>query len=140
WPRRSASSCRSPTCRTWSSPAGWSRRPPRSPTPSWRTCATATPTRRSSARSRCTSGSVGCPPAARPVASGPSSPPPRRGGGEAVEVVTVPWPVAAGRLVPDILDGYVRAGATLGPATGSSPEPAYDELLRRHREEGLDFG
>lgn len=57
-----------------------------------------------------------------------------------VEVVIVPSPVAAGRLVADILEGYVRAGATLGLATGSSPEPAYDELVRRHREEGLDFG
>ncbi|AXK44887.1 glucosamine-6-phosphate deaminase [Brachybacterium saurashtrense] len=30
-------------------------------------------------------------------------------------------------------------GAVLGLATGSSPVPAYTELIRRHREEGLSF-
>ena len=30
-------------------------------------------------------------------------------------------------------------GAVLGLATGSSPVPAYAELIRRHREEGLSF-
>ncbi|MGO1257605.1 MAG: glucosamine-6-phosphate deaminase [Brachybacterium sp.] len=31
------------------------------------------------------------------------------------------------------------SGAVLGLATGSSPVPAYTELIRRHREEGLSF-
>ncbi|GAA4525074.1 glucosamine-6-phosphate deaminase [Brachybacterium paraconglomeratum] len=31
------------------------------------------------------------------------------------------------------------SGAVLGLATGSSPVPAYAELIRRHREEGLSF-
>lgn len=56
-----------------------------------------------------------------------------------MEVVIVPTPEATGRLVADVVEGYVRAGGTLGLATGSSPEPAYDELVRRHRETGLDF-
>ncbi|MFC7376796.1 glucosamine-6-phosphate deaminase [Brachybacterium sp. GCM10030267] len=32
-----------------------------------------------------------------------------------------------------------RTGAVLGLATGSTPVPAYTELIRRHREEGLSF-
>ncbi|MDY6050256.1 MAG: glucosamine-6-phosphate deaminase [Corynebacterium sp.] len=39
----------------------------------------------------------------------------------------------------DILEYYVRRGATLGLATGSTPNPTYQELIRRHREEGLTF-
>ncbi|MCK0112577.1 glucosamine-6-phosphate deaminase [Ornithinimicrobium sp. F0845] len=57
-----------------------------------------------------------------------------------MEVVITATPREAGLLVADILERTVRAGATLGLATGSSPEPAYEELVRRHREEGLDFG
>lgn len=42
--------------------------------------------------------------------------------------------------VADVIEGYVRSGAvTLGLATGSSPIPAYRELIRRHREEELSF-
>ena len=32
-----------------------------------------------------------------------------------------------------------RGGLVLGLPTGSTPEPVYAELVRRHREEGLDF-
>ncbi len=32
-----------------------------------------------------------------------------------------------------------RRGAVLGLPTGNTPEPVYAELVRRHREEGLDF-
>lgn len=57
-----------------------------------------------------------------------------------VEVVIVDSAAAAGLVVADILESCVRAGGTLGLSTGSSPLPAYDELVRRHREEGLSFG
>ncbi|NLG19995.1 MAG: glucosamine-6-phosphate deaminase [Actinomycetales bacterium] len=57
-----------------------------------------------------------------------------------MEVVITATPREAGLLVADVLEDYVRAGATLGLATGSSPEPAYEELVRRHGEERLDFG
>jgi glucosamine-6-phosphate deaminase len=56
-----------------------------------------------------------------------------------MEVVIVGSPAAAGVLVADLLERCVRAGGTLGLSTGSSPLPAYDELVRRHREEGLSF-
>lgn len=48
-----------------------------------------------------------------------------------------------GAAVADLVEQTVRgAGSspvTLGLATGSSPVPAYTELIRRHREEGLSF-
>ncbi|APX31566.1 glucosamine-6-phosphate deaminase [Brachybacterium sp. P6-10-X1] len=37
------------------------------------------------------------------------------------------------------LQETAEAGTVLGLATGSSPVPAYTELIRRHREEGLSF-
>lgn len=47
---------------------------------------------------------------------------------------------AEGALIAaDIFEGYAREGATLGLATGSTPLPMYQELIRRHREEGLSF-
>lgn len=42
-------------------------------------------------------------------------------------------------IAADILEGYTRAGKTLGLATGSTPLKTYAELARRHREEGLSF-
>ena len=45
--------------------------------------------------------------------------------------------VAAGRLVARLVRD--KPGAVLGLATGSSPVPLYRELIRMHREEGLDF-
>jgi glucosamine-6-phosphate deaminase len=62
-----------------------------------------------------------------------------------VEVVLLPTPEDCGRVVADAVAGSVlgalaRGGpVVLGLATGSSPLLAYRELLRRHREEGLDL-
>ena len=50
---------------------------------------------------------------------------------------------AGASVVADVFARTLRetgdAGAVLGLATGSSPVPAYAELIRRHREEGLSF-
>ncbi len=49
---------------------------------------------------------------------------------------------ARGSAVADIVAAAIEDGggrAVLGLATGSSPLPAYRELIRRHREEGLSF-
>lgn len=50
---------------------------------------------------------------------------------------------AGAKVVADLFERTVRgageSGAVLGLATGSSPVPAYAELIRRHREEGLSF-
>lgn len=50
---------------------------------------------------------------------------------------------AVARTVADSFEQLIRSagqkGVTLGLATGSSPVLAYDELVRRHREEGLSF-
>ena len=47
------------------------------------------------------------------------------------------------KIVADIVERTLREageqGAVLGLATGSSPLPAYTELIRRHRDEGLSF-
>ena len=56
-----------------------------------------------------------------------------------MEVVIVEDRDAAGVLVADIVVSHVRPGAVLGLATGSSPLPAYRELIRRHREESLSL-
>ncbi|WP_332661988.1 glucosamine-6-phosphate deaminase [Aeromicrobium sp.] len=56
-----------------------------------------------------------------------------------MEVVIVEDRDAAGALVADIVVTHVRPGAVLGLATGSSPLPAYRELIRRHREESLSL-
>ncbi|WP_138735910.1 glucosamine-6-phosphate deaminase [Modestobacter excelsi] len=62
-----------------------------------------------------------------------------------MEVVLLPTPEDCGRVVADavagsVLDALARGGpVVLGLATGSSPLLAYRELLRRHREEGLEF-
>ncbi|MEJ5928668.1 glucosamine-6-phosphate deaminase [Corynebacterium sp. H128] len=42
-------------------------------------------------------------------------------------------------VAADIIESYARAGKTLGLATGSTPVKTYQELIRRHREEGLSF-
>lgn len=58
-----------------------------------------------------------------------------------MEVIIVPRPEDAAPLVADayarLLDH--RPDAVLGLATGSTPLGVYDELVRRHREEGLSF-
>lgn len=61
-----------------------------------------------------------------------------------MEVVIAPADRLA-RLAADVVEAQVRAGAVegghavLGLATGSSPLAVYDELARRHVEEGLSF-
>jgi glucosamine-6-phosphate deaminase len=58
-----------------------------------------------------------------------------------VEVVVVQSPAAGARLVVDAVAELVRAApaAVLGVATGSSPEPVYDELARRSAAGRLDL-
>jgi glucosamine-6-phosphate deaminase len=57
-----------------------------------------------------------------------------------MRVIILARPEDGGPVVADIVEAAVRGGATaLGLATGSSPLPAYRELSRRHREEGLSF-
>ncbi|QRY63435.1 glucosamine-6-phosphate deaminase [Gordonia sp. PDNC005] len=54
-----------------------------------------------------------------------------------MEVVIVDHPE---QVMADIVENAVRGGAkTIGLATGSSPLATYDELIRRHRDEGLSF-
>ncbi len=58
-----------------------------------------------------------------------------------MEVVIVPSAEDGGRLVggaiADLLTG--NPAAVLGLATGSTPLPLYDDLVRRHTEDGLSF-
>ncbi|MEQ3554795.1 glucosamine-6-phosphate deaminase [Pseudonocardia nematodicida] len=60
-----------------------------------------------------------------------------------MDVVVRPDPAACGRAVADAVAGALAAAAgrpvNLGLATGSSPVPAYAELVRRRRDEGLSF-
>ncbi|NWJ74937.1 glucosamine-6-phosphate deaminase [Pseudonocardia sp. ICBG1122] len=60
-----------------------------------------------------------------------------------MEIVVLDDPPACGRAVADaVADVLARDTGrppTLGLATGSSPLPAYAELVRRHRDEGLSF-
>ncbi|OFT86071.1 glucosamine-6-phosphate deaminase [Corynebacterium sp. HMSC29G08] len=48
-------------------------------------------------------------------------------------------PEEVGRAAADIIEPFVRNGGVLGLATGSTPPPTYQELIRRHAEEGLSF-
>ncbi|MFT5200091.1 MAG: glucosamine-6-phosphate deaminase [Planctomycetota bacterium] len=58
-----------------------------------------------------------------------------------MEVIITKSADALGRIVADAVCKAMesRAEPALGLATGSSPLPVYSELIRRHREEGLDF-
>lgn len=56
-----------------------------------------------------------------------------------MEIVIVDDERRGAMIAADILEGYVRRGATLGLATGSTPLLTYQELIRRHRQEGLSF-
>ena len=60
-----------------------------------------------------------------------------------MEIVIARDAAAGARAVADEFEQVVRGagtgGAVLGLATGSSPVAAYQELIRRHREEGLSF-
>jgi len=57
-----------------------------------------------------------------------------------MEVVIAPGPALA-RLAADTIEALLRRrpDAVLGLATGSSPLAVYDELARRHAEDGLSF-
>lgn len=57
-----------------------------------------------------------------------------------MEVVIAPGPETA-RIAADAIEKLLRARpqAVLGLATGSSPLAVYDELARRHAEDGLSF-
>ncbi|MBT0995605.1 glucosamine-6-phosphate deaminase [Cellulomonas sp. DKR-3] len=57
-----------------------------------------------------------------------------------MEVVIAPGPETA-RIAADAIEKLLRARpqAVLGLATGSSPLAVYDELARRHDEDGLSF-
>ncbi|MDO5751886.1 glucosamine-6-phosphate deaminase [Arthrobacter sp.] len=58
-----------------------------------------------------------------------------------MEVIILPSSKEIGALAADSIESLVRAKPTavIGLATGSSPLPIYDELARRHEEEGLSF-
>ncbi|MGO4384841.1 glucosamine-6-phosphate deaminase [Specibacter sp. RAF43] len=58
-----------------------------------------------------------------------------------MEVIILPSSKEIGVLAADAIEELVRRkpGAVLGLATGSSPLPIYDELARRHDEDGLSF-
>jgi glucosamine-6-phosphate deaminase len=55
--------------------------------------------------------------------------------------VVIAEPDELARLAAGVIDALLRTrpDAVLGLATGSSPRPLYDELVRRHGEEGLSF-
>ncbi|MGY5763570.1 glucosamine-6-phosphate deaminase [Brachybacterium sp. DNPG3] len=60
-----------------------------------------------------------------------------------MEIVIVADAAEGAVAVADVFEQAIReagdAGLVLGLATGSSPVAAYQELIRRHREEGLSF-
>ena len=58
-----------------------------------------------------------------------------------MEVIILPSSKEIGALAADTIESLVRnkPTAVIGLATGSSPLPIYDELARRHDEEGLSF-
>lgn len=58
-----------------------------------------------------------------------------------MEVVILPTAAEAARLAADTVTALLRRrpSAVLGLATGSSPLGLYDELCRRHTEDGLSF-
>jgi glucosamine-6-phosphate deaminase len=61
--------------------------------------------------------------------------------GGLMEIIVLPGAAEIGRLAADVIERVlkVRPEPVLGLATGSTPEPTYAELIRRHREEGLSF-
>lgn len=58
-----------------------------------------------------------------------------------MEVIILPSSKEIGALAADAIEALVRnkSNAVIGLATGSSPLPIYNELARRHDEEGLNF-
>ena len=56
-----------------------------------------------------------------------------------MDIIIRRTPEEVGTYAADCIEPFARQGATIGLATGSSPNPTYKELIRRHREEGLSF-
>jgi len=58
-----------------------------------------------------------------------------------MEVIVLPGAAEVGRLAADVIERLlaVHPHPVLGLATGSTPEPLYAELIRRHRDAGLSF-
>lgn len=56
-----------------------------------------------------------------------------------MDIVVRPNAAGVGVYAAELIEPFARAGATLGLATGSTPNPTYAELVRRHRENGLSF-
>ena len=58
-----------------------------------------------------------------------------------MEIIILPDAQKASELCAAVIDRAIRGkpDLVLGLATGSSPVPMYRDLVRRHREEGLDF-
>jgi glucosamine-6-phosphate deaminase len=58
-----------------------------------------------------------------------------------MEVIVLPQPADVAKLAADVIARVLTShcAPVLGLATGSTPEPLYAELIRRHREERLSF-
>ena len=56
-----------------------------------------------------------------------------------MDIVVRPNAVEVGMYAAELIAPFAHAGATLGLATGSTPNPTYAELVRHHRENGLSF-
>ena len=58
-----------------------------------------------------------------------------------MRIIVVEDEEAMGRRAADVVEAEMvrHANPVLGLATGSTPLPLYRELIRRHKEEGLDF-
>lgn len=56
-----------------------------------------------------------------------------------MEIIVRDTPEQVAVAAADIVETHVRRGKPIGLATGSTPLKLYQELIRRHREEGLSF-
>lgn len=56
-----------------------------------------------------------------------------------MEILILSTKDEVGTAAAGLVEPTVRAGGVLGLATGSTPTPTYQELIRRHAEEGLSF-
>jgi glucosamine-6-phosphate deaminase len=58
-----------------------------------------------------------------------------------MEIIVLPGAAEVARVAADAVQQALagRAHPVLGLATGSTPEPLYEELIRRHKEDGLSF-
>jgi glucosamine-6-phosphate deaminase len=66
---------------------------------------------------------------------------PGEGKRRAMRIIVVPDDEAMGVRAADLLEAEMKrhANPVIGLATGSTPLPLYRELIRRHKENGLDF-